>query len=172
MVKLPKKQSTVYPPAPRLQRAGSQQSTAGNNPFPGQSPPEPLVRSVQQPVVPGLGIKEREVFERQDELQLEEIRKELEVAPEVKETGVEVKSEEIELPEVVKQMGVVPSDASQPVASVATNLPLTDDKIVTGFGAPIISSLRWLVEWCIRQLKKVHIRLKKIHGQIVRVVTK
>jgi len=161
--------NAVYPPP---SPAGNQ---AGLGQFP-LSPNMPVDQVSQapapQPTSPGLGIKEREVFARQDEMQLEEIRKELELTPEVKEAGVEVKREEIELPEPVKKMGVVPTDIAQPVTPPTINLPLTDDKIVTGFGAPIITSLRWLVEWCIRQLKRVHVKLKKIHGQIVRVVTK
>lgn len=126
----------------------------------------------QQAAVPGIGGKEREFFAEQDAVALEEIRKDLEVAPEVKEAGIEARKEEIELPPAIQKMGVVQSDANQPVTPVTANLPITDDKIVTGTGAPVVTSLRWLVEWCLRQLKKVHIKLKKVHGRIIRVVTR
>ncbi len=148
MVKLPPKQSTddisSLPPAP--------------------PPPIPTYGA-------GIGTKEREFMAQQDETALEEIRKELEVGPEVSEAGVEVRREEIELPSPLPKMGVTQTGAELPVSPAPVPLPLTDDKIVTGTGAPIISSLRWLVEWCIRQLKRVHIRLKKIHGRITRVET-
>ncbi len=140
-----------------------------NNPMIGSLP------SVPPPVStygPGLGTKEREFLAQQDETALEEVRKELEVAPEVSEAGVEVKREEIELPPPLPKIGVTQTGAELPVSPTPFSLPITDDKIVTGTGAPVISSLRWLVEWCLRQLKKIHIKLKKVHGRITRVVVK
>lgn len=143
--------------------------------LPQKQPTVDDVSSVPPPIPtsgPGLGTKEREFLAQQDETALEEIRKELEVAPEVSEAGLEVKREEIELPPPLPKIGVTQTGAELPVSPTAVSLPLTDDKIVTGTGAPVISSLRWLVEWCLRQLKKVHIRLKKVHGRITRVVAK
>lgn len=121
---------------------------------------------------PGLTTKEREVLANQEASALEEVRKELELAPELKETGVEVQKEEIELPPPLPKMGVAQTGAEAPISIPTISLPLTDDKIVTGLGASIWASLRWLAEWCIRQLKKVRVKLKKVHGKIVRVVTK
>jgi len=121
---------------------------------------------------PGLTTKEKEILARQEEVALEEVRKELEIAPEVKEAGVEVQKEEIELPPPLPRMGVTQTGAELPVSVPAAIPPLTDDKIVTGLGAPILASLRWLVEWCLKQLKKAHVKLKKVHGRIIRVVTK
>ena len=132
--------------------------------------PQPVVQ-VAQPVGAALG-KERELFAQQDAVAMEEIRHELEVPPEVESAGVETRSETINLPEVVEKMGVVATDINQPLPILSANLPIADDKIITGFGAPVVTSLRWLVEWCTRQLKKVHVRLKNIHGKIVRVVTR
>lgn len=128
----------------------------------------------QQPTTPvggGLTTKEKE-FLASEEQALEEVRKELELAPEVKEAGVEVKKEEIELPPPLPKMGVSQTGAELPVSAPAISLPLTDDKITTGLGASIWASLCWLANWCIRQLKKAHVKLKKVHGQIVRVITK
>ncbi|MBI5465562.1 hypothetical protein HY946_03040 [Candidatus Gottesmanbacteria bacterium] len=120
---------------------------------------------------PGLTSKEKE-FLNQEAQALEEVRKELEIAPEVEKAGVEVQKEEIELPPPLPKMGVAQTGAELPVSAPAISLPLTDDKIVGGLAASIWASLRWLAEWCLRQLKKAHIKLKKVHGQIVRVITK
>lgn len=150
MVKLPAKQSTA-------------DDASLNSPV--SPPPMPTPGA-------GIGAKEREFLAQQDETALEEVRKELEVAPEVSEAGLEVRREEIELPPPLPKIGVTQTGAELPVSPTPVPLPLTDDKIVTGTGAPVISSLRWLVEWCLRQLKKVHIKLKKVHGRITRVVTK
>jgi len=35
-------------------------------------------------------------------------------------------------------------------------LPLTDDQIQVGLGHKVYEAIRWLAEWCIRQLKKIH----------------
>lgn len=121
---------------------------------------------------PGIGAKEREFQEQQEAIQLEEVRKELEIAPEVKEAGVEVKSEEMELPPPVAKMGVTSIGGEQPVSPPTTNLPITDDKIATGLGASVWASICWLANWCLRQLKKAHVKLKKVQGKIIRVVTK
>ena len=84
--------------------------------------------------------------------------------------GVEKLSETIELPPDIAGMGVQTVGPSQPVTTTqTTSLPLTDDQIVQGLHVKIALSLRWLAQWCIRQLKVVHIHLKKAHGKIVRV---
>lgn len=122
----------------------------------------------------GIGNKERELFQRQDELQLEEIRKGLELGREVKEAGVEsLTHEELELPPSVKQMGVtkIETEVSLPPAAT-TVVPLADDQIVKSSGASVWASLTWLAQWCLRQLKKAHVKLKKVQGKIVRVVVK
>lgn len=122
----------------------------------------------------GIGTKERELFQRQDELQLLEIRKDLELGAEAKEAGVELLThEEIELPPSVKQMGVtkIETEVSLPQAAT-TAVPLADDQIVKSAGASVWASLTWLAQWCLRQLKKAHVKLKKMHGKIVRVVMK
>lgn len=120
---------------------------------------------------PGLTFKEKE-FLKEETQALEEVRRELELAPEVEKAGVEVQKEEIELPPPLPKMGVVQTGAELPISVPAVSLPLTDEKITTGLGASIWASLRWLAEWCFKQLKKSHIKLKKVHGQIVRIITK
>ena len=66
-------------------------------------------------------------------------------------------------------MGVQALGMAQPVTTATTvQLPLTDDQILTGLHAQIMTSLKWLAEWCIRQLKKAHVHLKNMGGKVVR----
>lgn len=80
--------------------------------------------------------------------------------------------EEIRLPPDLKTMGVSTPAVTKAVSDTATTsptLPLTDDQIALGLQAQILSSLRWLAEWCLRQLKKAHLHLKKVHGHFLKV---
>jgi len=92
---------------------------------------------------------------------------------EVEKAGVQIVKETIELPPDVKKLGVTTTGPSVPVTTTAAipqvTLPISDQQVVAGLHAQVLSSLRWLAIWCIRRLKKAHIALKKIHGKIVRV---
>lgn len=126
---------------------------------------------IQPPTGPGLTTKERE-FLVSEERALEEIRRELQLPKEVERAGLEVQKEEIELPPPLPEMGVSQVGAGVPVSTPTVSLPLTDDKIAGGLSASIWASIRWLATWCLRQLKKAHMKLKKVHGRIIRVITK
>lgn len=99
------------------------------------------------------------------------------ITDEVKEMGVEVYPETIEVPPALQKLGVSASGPSQTVvhqgASGTTTiaLPISDDQVVKGLHASIASSLRWLAEWCVRQLKEGHVALKVIHGKVFRIHT-
>lgn len=111
--------------------------------------------------------KEQEPVLTQETGLTEEVS-DIEVSPELERIGVEKRSETIELPPDLQKMGVAATGASQPVTTSTVSLPLSDDQIVKGLHAQIMTSLRWLAEWCIRQLKKTHIRLRRKHGRIER----
>lgn len=99
-----------------------------------------------------------------------EIGKETELAPEVRQAGVRMQADAIELPKVASQLGVravVP--AAVPVAAATVALPLTDDQIAQGLQQSLLTSWRWLAEWCARQLKQAHILLRPVHGATERV---
>lgn len=87
--------------------------------------------------------------------------KEIELPKEVIAAGVRTQPTTIQLPAAVTQMGVsaVGTNAQTPAPAVA--LPLTDDQIALGLKQSIVSSWRWLAEWCVRRLKQFH---KKIHA--------
>ena len=93
----------------------------------------------------------------------------VEVTPELARAGVVKRSERMELPPDVAQMGVTAVGPGQPMTQVATiQLPLTDEQIMVGLHAQILSSVRWLSEWCVRRLKQVHVHLKNLGGKVVR----
>lgn len=101
-----------------------------------------------------------------------EISAEIEVPEEVEKAGVKRIGETIELPPDVKKLGVTHAGVSVPVVSVAlpvVTLPISDQQVVTGLHAQVLSALRWLAEWCIKKLKRAHIALKVMHGKVMRV---
>ena len=103
---------------------------------------------------------------------IQEVGKEVELPPEVEHAGVRVKSDTIELPPPVQKSGVTPvGPAAVPAQAQTVTLPLTDDQIAQGLSESIFSSIRWLAEWCERQLKNAHMVVKKIHGKTVRTST-
>lgn len=98
----------------------------------------------------------------------EETISDMEIAPELEQIGVEAKNETINLPPDIKKMGVEAIGISQPVMTQTVVLPISDDKIVKGLHMQVLSSLYWLALWCVRQLKKARINLRKISGNVVR----
>ncbi len=48
---------------------------------------------------------------------------------------------------------------------------ITDEQIEEGLRQPVTSSWRWLSETFLYLLKKAHITLKSVHGQVKRVLT-
>lgn len=113
--------------------------------------------------------KEQEPLSIGESVVMKESVADVEVSPELERAGVVKRSETIDLPPDVKAMGVSAAGPAQPVIYTgAVQLPLTDDQIIVGLHAQILSSLRWLAEWCVRQLKKVHTHLKTVGGKVVR----
>ena len=100
---------------------------------------------------------------------LQEIGKEAELSSEVQHAGVRMQSDTIELPPPITQAGVKAVGPTAPaVPAQSVKLPLCDDEIAQGLTQSITSSLRWLAEWCERQLKAAHLIVKNIHGKGVR----
>lgn len=144
---------------------------------PSSNPPINKGDDPQTPVPPigrGIGGKEREVLSQvesalEEPLQLEEM-----VSKEVREVGVEIHPTTIELPPDLRKIGVSPSGSTASVVhqggtSPSVSIPLSDQQIVVGLGGSIWSSVRWLAEWCLRQLKRAHIVLKVVGGKVMRV---
>lgn len=134
-----------------------------------QAPSQPpgsnisAVGSVAKEIAPLSGIQETPL--------VTEIGKEVELPPEVIKAGVTVRADSIELPKPVRQLGVsqVGVSFSATTAPPSVSLPLSDEQIADGLHQSIITSWRWLAEWCVRQLKSAHIAFKNMHGAFVRV---
>jgi hypothetical protein len=105
-----------------------------------------------------------------ESLPVTEIGKEIELPKEVSQAGVQIHPTAIPIPPSVGQMGVQPAGNNVTVSSGASvTLPLTDDQIVQGLHQNVTSSWRWLAEWCVRKLKKMHILLKQIGSRVVEI---
>ena len=68
-------------------------------------------------------------------------------------------------PDLAKEMGVRPGP-DIPAASLSGNFTVqgityTDDQLVTGIKKPVSNGTRWLVEWLIYQLLKMHYHIKR-----------
>jgi len=121
---------------------------------------------------PSLTGKEKEVsgVGGLEESALREVGREAELPPEVTGAGVRMQRTATPLPSSVQRLGVRQVGAgAPPPAPAAVALPLSDDQIVQGLHQSITSSWRWLAQWCIRRLKQLHLIVKSVHGNIVRV---
>lgn len=147
---------------------------AQNNASSNDSNKTPLPAPIASGISPGIS-REHETPRVAAIEAVSEISQEVELPEEVEKAGVEVIKDTIELPPDIKKLGVTPMGSSVSVpAAVALPqvvLPISDQTVIAGLHAQILSSLRWLAVWCVRRLKKAHIKLKEIHGKIIRVKT-
>jgi len=130
----------------------------------------PSIPAPQSSVFGGAVDKEREVIAG-----VSEVGREMEKVPEeIERAGVTlIRKETIEIPPAVRKLGIKPVGPATPVPTTPTLvLPLSDQQIIASSNVPVTTALRWLATWCLRQLKKVHLVIKKFHGQVIRVVTK
>lgn len=83
---------------------------------------------------------------------------------------VSPRADTIELPPDLKKMGLSSTGQSQFTGYKNVKLPLADEKIVVGLHAPVTSSLRWLATFAVYLLAQAHMRLKIVHGKVVRIL--
>lgn len=83
---------------------------------------------------------------------------------------VHLRPETIELPPDLKKIGVQSISTNQFPTYQNVKLPISDDKVITGLHAPITSSLRWLATLAVYILKLAHLKLRIVHGKVVRAV--
>ena len=106
-------------------------------------------------------------------LSMEEIQlPEAVVSDELKDAGVVVHPDAPDIPLDLAQLGVQPSGPTQafiPPSLPQVKLPLPDEEVEKGLHEQMTSSLRWLAQWCIRQLQLAHVTLKVVHGKVMRV---
>ena len=80
---------------------------------------------------------------------------EIELPKEVAGVGVKSQPTVVSLPPNISQMGVKQIGANvSPTPPPAVSLPLTDDQISQGLHQSVLSSWRWLAEWCVRKLRQ------------------
>ncbi|MBI3620403.1 hypothetical protein HY214_04670 [Candidatus Roizmanbacteria bacterium] len=81
-------------------------------------------------------------------------------------------------PETIKVTPELQTAGVQPAATIQfptygnMKLPLADEKVLTGLHAPLTSSIRWLATLTVYILKLAHLKLRKIHGKVMRVVSR
>lgn len=137
------------------------------------STPVSAVSSSAPMPVTGHTSKEAELMPASENHGFSEIKTDMEVEPGM-EKFMQPTQERIDLPIDLKQMGMSATGPAQPVATTVAvappiKLPLSDEAIEKGLHQNITSSIRWLAEFCVRQLKKAHYHLKRLAGgQVVR----
>jgi hypothetical protein len=82
---------------------------------------------------------------------------------------IQPRQELVNLSPELKKLGLREVSSTKFPATKTINLPLSDEKIVTGLHAPVTSSLRWLATLAEYFLKMMHIRLKVVSGRVIRV---
>ncbi|MEK7073763.1 MAG: hypothetical protein AAB960_00350 [Patescibacteria group bacterium] len=138
-------------------------SPQGTPPIPVAIPP-PVAGSMAKEVAPLMsGTPEAPT--------LIEVGKDVELPPEVAKAGVRMSSDSVILPKLVQQMGVRAVDPAKPemVLPPVNNLPISDEQIAKGLHQSIMTSWRWLAQWCTRQLQQAHFTLKSMSGKTVRI---
>lgn len=85
---------------------------------------------------------------------------------------VQVSSSVPTIPADVAAAGVEVSVSAHDVLQPVLELPLPDEKIPLALEKPVSSGLRWVAEICLYMLKKAHLKLKTIHGKVMRVSDK
>lgn len=94
-----------------------------------------------------------------------EVREPGELPEEVEGWLERVEHDDVEEPETVVHKGKVLVSPISP-KNVSLSLPLTEDEVKQGLSGKVISSIRWLAEWCLRIIKKYHGRVAyKLEGK-------
>jgi hypothetical protein len=114
--------------------------------------------------------KEVEVIAPVEHVVSTEQGKDIELPKEVSAIGVTIQPTTVVLPSIVQKSGVT---AINPISSVtplvsSKPLPLSDEEIAKGLHEGVVTSVRWLAEWCMRRLKQMHIAVKDVGGKLVR----
>lgn len=84
---------------------------------------------------------------------------------------VQEKPQNVQVPKDLTKMGVKPVTKTGKFSHLQNvKIPIADEKVLAGKNAPITSSIRWLSELATYILRKAHIQLKQMGGQVVRVI--
>ncbi|MCR4263940.1 MAG: hypothetical protein NUV98_04450 [Candidatus Roizmanbacteria bacterium] len=125
--------------------------------------------SQSQPVS-GSGMAKEQDLPVPVDIQLEDVQ-EYEVPKEVA-AHVQVQKQKPDIPPDLKQIGVTHAPSDQTISDTVSPVkkaPLSDDQINDGLQKPPTDSFRWLAEWCVKQLKLMHVHLTKVKGRYIRI---
>lgn len=98
------------------------------------------------------------------EMPLKGVGQEVTLPKEVQQAGVQVRPTTVPLPPQMQQIGVQSVGANvptQPTNGSSITLPLTDEQIAQVLHQSVGESIRWLAEWCKRQILIVHAKVKR-----------
>lgn len=105
-----------------------------------------------------MALPEKEYPQQEEREHVEEAER-FQIPPEMAEWLKEIEVEP-QIPPDLQSQGVVPSGAGVPVFDdTASPVPLTQTQIKTALHQKAQHAVRWLAEWCIRQLKVLHERV-------------
>lgn len=85
---------------------------------------------------------------------------------------IEVNRDTPELHPALKKAGLESIETTSLDPKHKVELPISDEKVMEGLHKPITTSYRWLAEFALFMLKQAHLTLKKVHGHVVRVITR
>jgi hypothetical protein len=106
-----------------------------------------------------------------DTLPLQEAVEKQEVEPDVQ-PFVQVKPQNIKIEPDLKKHGLQPIEKLKYKDVQNVVLPISDEVIEKGLHQPLTSSLRWLATFALYLLNQSHLKLKVVHGKVVRVLVK
>ncbi|HKZ34297.1 MAG TPA: hypothetical protein VJ179_00295 [Patescibacteria group bacterium] len=105
-----------------------------------------------------MALPEKEYPQKEEQRTIEEAER-FQIPPEMAEWLKEVEVEP-QIPADLQSQGVVPSGSNVPVFDDTTSpVPLTQTQIRPALHKKAQDAVRWLAEWCIRQLKVLHERM-------------
>lgn len=106
-----------------------------------------------------------------DMLPMHEAVEKQDVEPDLK-PFINVKPQNIKIEPDLQKHGLQPIEKLKYKDFQNVVLPLSDENIEKGLHEPITSSLRWLATFATYLLNQSHIKLKVIHGKVVRILNK
>ncbi len=84
---------------------------------------------------------------------------------------IKIREETVKVPPELEKKGVTSTghDMFNPYKMV--KLPISDEDVLSGLHKPITSSWRWLSTLAMYIFNSFHIKLKKVHGKVVRIIS-
>ncbi|MGB4966064.1 MAG: hypothetical protein WBO77_03075 [Microgenomates group bacterium] len=139
-----------------------------NQPAPAQPPISPISTGSVEKTEPAGGriIESKPIAEIQEAAKNEQPQQ-----PNVHDY-VQINSSVPTIPADVAAAGVQVAPSVVSANEPLLELPLPDEQIPAALKKPVSSGLRWIAEICLYMLRKAHLKIKTIHGKVMRVADK